>query len=171
MSISDIKARRIYRRYTKTIRIGWYLAAFLILFGGIYEYFSFEVYSAYMVYAFAFPLFGITAVFSLLRSSRRTYPGTLPKTVYMAGLATLTFGSLITGILEIYGTTNRLTRWYWIVGIPLTAVGLAMILLDGHERNREISENEEYADDRNYPGSREYAHIPQYKTSDFDQFD
>ena len=40
-----------------------------------------------------------------------------------AGIATLTVGSLISGALEIYGTTSPLIVVYWIAGAALTLLG------------------------------------------------
>ena len=56
-----------------------------------------------------------------------TRPAPLPKRVcwglYHAGIATLTVGSLISGALEIYGTTSPLIVVYWIAGAALTLLG------------------------------------------------
>ena len=41
-------------------------------------------------------------------------------------LAALTAGSLFRGVLEIYGTTNRLGAVYWICGAALCGLGLAV---------------------------------------------
>lgn len=98
-------------------------AIFTALFGGIYERFSHEVYSYWMIYAFAFPLVGGTLPYML--------PGVTwnPGSMYHAGIATLTVGSIVKGVLEIYGTTNGLTAVYWLAGGILTAVGVARFLM------------------------------------------
>ena len=101
------------------------LAAALLcaLFGAVYERFSHGVYSYCMLYAFAFPL--VLGVLPLYLVSTR--PAPLPKRVcwglYHAGIATLTVGSLISGALEIYGTTSPLIVVYWIAGAALTLLG------------------------------------------------
>ena len=69
------------------------------LFGAIYELFSHEVYSYFMIYAFA-----------------------LCRNLYHAGIATLTIGSIMRGVLDIYGTTNSLSNIYWFAGIPMTVL-------------------------------------------------
>ena len=43
--------------------------------------------------------------------------------LYNAGVATLTIGSLVYGILEIYGTTNSKVIVYFIVGVFLLILG------------------------------------------------
>lgn len=92
-------------------------------FGAVYELFSHEVYSYFMLYAFLFPLIGGTLPFFILACSRVRLPDAIACKLYHAGIAALTVGSLFTGVLEIYGTTNRLTAVYWIVGAVLAAGG------------------------------------------------
>ena len=102
-------------------------AVFTALFGAIYELFSHEVYSYAMIYAFAFPLVGGTLPALFLTLHQRHYP--FPQTVlfHFCGITTLTMGSIMKGILDIYGTSNALTTIYWIVGV------LFMICAAGYE--------------------------------------
>lgn len=145
-----------------------YLAATILcaVFGAVYEVFSHEVYSYYMIYAFLFPLIGGALPFFLLNyavlqyskskagaaqtqrpgngrlqdqadqihgqkesSIRRKltvfYPGTVSRCLYHGGILALTLGSILTGILEIYGTTNPLTAVYWLAGAGLLITGIA----------------------------------------------
>lgn len=89
----------------------------------MYELFSHAVYSYYMLYAFLFPLLGGTLPFFVLVCFRVRLPDAAACRLYHAGIAALTVGSLFTGVLEIYGTTNRLTAVYWIAGAALAALG------------------------------------------------
>lgn len=92
------------------------------LFGAVYERFSHEVYSFFMLYAFLFPLAGGAVPFLGLGLFAKE-----PRGVHVAyhwGIATLTLGSILCGILEIYGTANALTRWYWIAGTGLCLLGI-----------------------------------------------
>lgn len=98
-------------------------------FGAIYELFSHEVYSYFMLYAFLFPLIGGTLPFFVLACSRVRLPDAIACKLYHAGIAALTVGSLFTGVLEIYGTTNRLTAVYWIVGAGLVVCGVGKYLV------------------------------------------
>lgn len=94
-----------------------------MVFGFVYELFSHQVYSNYMVYAFAIPLLGGTLVYLALGIAQRfTYPCAAARYLYHSGLAALTVGSIVRGILDIYGTTNSLTKWYAIVGFGLLIV-------------------------------------------------
>ena len=107
----------------------YYVAAalFCALFGAVYEIFSHEVYSYPMIYAFAIPLAGGALPFLALAAGlvrRWRFPGAVSRSLYHAGIAALTVGSLMRGILEIYGTTNMLLWAYWIAGGPLVAGGV-----------------------------------------------
>ena len=63
------------------------------------------------------------------RKRRRRQPGRFALNAYNSGLAALTVGSIFKGVLDIYGTTNRLVYVYAAVGGLLTAVGLIAYLL------------------------------------------
>ena len=103
------------------------LSVFCALFGAVYELFSHEVYSFYMIYAFGFPLvggalpYGILSAFHLSKSS-----SLLARNLYHSGIATLTVGSIVRGVLDIYGTTNSLSRYYWFVGIFAVVAGVVI---------------------------------------------
>ena len=94
-------------------------AAFAALFGAVYEIFSHGVWSAFMVYAFAFPLALGALPFGWMALRRRPLPYRWCCRLHHAGVATLTVGSVMEGVLATYGTTNHLTLWYWIVGAAL----------------------------------------------------
>ena len=103
------------------------ISLFCVLFGAIYEYFSHEVYSIYMIYAFVFPLAGGTLpFFALSLFGCRRLPGRLPRNLYNAGIATLTVGSVMEGVLEIFGTTNDMLQIYWFAGFGLAGTGLLL---------------------------------------------
>lgn len=123
MSASDIKHAR------RTALVYLLVTVFVALFGGVYELFGHGVYSYFMLYAFAFPLVG--GVLPYLVTPR--YPGRRARYCCHSGIATLTVGSLIQGVLEIYGTTNVLTRAYWLLGAILTLAGILLWLFPGKE--------------------------------------
>lgn len=125
--ISDTEMQK--RHIAKTSFIYLLVSLFCMLFATIYEHFSHEVYSSYMIYAFLFPLAGgmlPLAIMSVFKC--RQLPGRLPLNLYNAGIAALTVGSLMEGVLEIYGTTNDLLRIYWFVGFGLAGIGILMYL-------------------------------------------
>jgi hypothetical protein len=106
--------------------LGW--ALFLALFGAVYEHFSHEVYSYYMLYAFALPL-GLGALpwcVLALRARRRVCRGAAQ--LWDSGVLTLAVGSVARGVLDIYGTTNRLVIVYAPVGAALLLAGIVRAL-------------------------------------------
>ena len=106
--------------------LGW--ALFLALFGAVYEYFGHEVYSYYMIYAFAFPLALGALPWCVLALRARRVQRTAAQ-LWDSGVLTLAVGSVFRGVLEIYGTTNRLVIIYFIVGAALLAVGAMWAVL------------------------------------------
>lgn len=116
------------------------VSIFVALFGGIYETYSHQVYSYFMLYAFAFPLVGGCLPFFLLgmwsycggvkNPFYAKLPSPLARNLYHSGIATLTVGSVICGVLEIYGTTSYLSDFYWIVGIAFVTGGIVLYLID-----------------------------------------
>ena len=104
--------------------IGTYLLSTVscAIFGAVYELFSHEVYSCFMICAFAFPLLLGAIPFFLMKKRGKPFPGKAAELVH-AGVAALTVGSVLQGVLEIYGTSNPLTISYWVAGGTLTAVG------------------------------------------------
>lgn len=113
----------------KTAFVYLLISLFCVLFGAVYELYSHEVYSYYMLYAFVFPLAGGTLPFAALSlTHRKKYPNALARNLYHCGIGTLTVGSVIEGVLEIYGTTNSKTQLYWSVGSLLVILGVVSAL-------------------------------------------
>lgn len=106
------------------------LAIFCALFGGVYECFSHDVYSFSIIYAFAFPLAGGSLpFFTIFLIKAKFYPCAFARNLYHSGIATLTAGSFIRGVLDIYGTTNGLIKYYSIAGIALVVTGIFIYAL------------------------------------------
>ncbi len=106
-------------------------AVFCALFGAVYEVFSHGVFSFYMIYAFAIPLcLGIYEEDRYWENScLYLFPGRTALNAWFSGIAALTAGCLFQGVLEIYGTTNRLIVVYPVAGVLLLAAGLAAFVL------------------------------------------
>ncbi len=125
------------RRASKTALVYLLISLFCILFGAVYELYSHGVYSYYMLYAFVFPLAGGTLPFSILNLMRgRIYPNAPARNLYHSGIAALTVGSIIRGVLDIYGTTNALTVWYWRAGFILLTAGILLFITNLLKRER-----------------------------------
>ncbi len=125
----------------KLILIDLAASLFCALFGAVYELFSHGVYSYGMIYAFAFPLVLGVLPLLLITMLRAPYPNRFARSVYHAGIAALTVGSLVSGALEIYGTTNPLTLVYWILGGLLVALGAAGYIVTAFAERRNKSDS------------------------------
>ena len=123
------------RIQTAMTEYGWYkmalryliISAAAALIGAVYECFSHEVYSYYMIYAFAFPLVlgAVPSLLLLKRASSLRIPYRC-SSMWQLGILTLTVGSMLQGVLEIYGTTNRLVMLYLIAGAVLMLGSMAL---------------------------------------------
>lgn len=115
-----------------------YLAAALLtaLFGGVYELFSHGVWSGWMVYAFAFPLAGGALPYAAVGLWGKRLPDPTVRLLGHCAVATFTVGSLVQGVLAIYGTTNRLTGCYWAVGGLLCALAAVLAVKAAAKRER-----------------------------------
>ncbi len=98
-------------------------AIFCAFFGAVYERYSHEVYSYYMIYAFAIPLIMGAFLLALMLYKKIKIDAKALR-YWNAGIATLTIGVIFMGVLEIYGTTNKRIWFYPIVGIPLIIAGI-----------------------------------------------
>ena len=68
------------------------------LFAAVYECFSHQVYSGFMVFAFLFPLLGgVLPCSLLLRADRGPRPGPVSRCLYASAIASFTAGSLFGG--------------------------------------------------------------------------
>ena len=107
-------------------------SAFLAIFGAVYELFSHGVVSYYMVFAFAVPLLLGALPNGVLLLSGKSADGVFLR-LWDAAIAALSVGSVLRGVLEIYGTTNSLLGVY-----PLAAAALMLsALLRAALRRRE----------------------------------
>ena len=117
MSTSDIK---------KKIKQFLIITIVTLLFSIIYEYFSFGVISKYMILAPLIPLIlGVLTYLLLLKNEKVGY---IESSMYSNGVYTLLIGSILQGVLEIYGTTNKLMIIYLVVGIGLIFISLIIYI-------------------------------------------
>lgn len=107
---------------------------FLALFGAIYELFSHDVYSYYMIYAFAVPLtMGVLPYVLMLIFDK--HPNRFFYNFWNTAIATLSIGCLFSGVLSIYGTTNSLIIVYPIAGIILMIMSIVALIKTPHVAN------------------------------------
>ena len=119
------------------IRDRWLLAtAGTVFLSAVYECFSHQVYSRAMILAFLYPLLGGLLPATLLMMKAELQPGEWARSLWGAGIASLTLGSLFRGALEIYGTTSRLSTVYPVLGWALLALGLISWTVDLGRREK-----------------------------------
>ena len=86
------------------------------MFSAIYEIFSHQVYSAFMICAFLIPLVFGGGVYYILSKVKKEGINSISNNLYKCAIYTFTICSLIKGVLDIYGTTNSLVNVYWFLG-------------------------------------------------------
>ncbi len=125
----------IKKQLKKTAVIYAVFTVFIAVFGLVYEHFSHDVWSSYMGLCFLIPLFGGIFYIVLKRFIFNSKKNTASKLfgigddMYHSAVATFTLGSLIRGIVDIYGTTNHLLIWYAVAGCILLTAGVVLVLL------------------------------------------
>lgn len=127
MSILDIN-----RSIIKTIIVYFLISIFTILFDKVYSLFSHGVYSTYMNLMFLYPLIGGALIYSVIslffvNINYKKYRNSF--NIYNSGIATLTVGSLLHGVLEIAGTSSIYIKYYSIVGWVLVGIGIISLFV------------------------------------------
>ena len=123
MSTSD-------KRLLKTALIYAWVSSFFAFFGAVYEVFSHQVYSYFMIYAFAIPLGMGVIPFLILALGKGKLPGPWALRFYHSGVAALTAGCIFEGVLRIYGTTNRLLLLYPVCALALLLLAAALFAIE-----------------------------------------
>ena len=115
---ADGRSRAVIYKWIR----GYAAASFVcLLLGAVYEIFSHGVYSLYMLGAWTTPCL---CALVLLAAAKKCslLPGSILLQLQGCGAATLTAGSLMKGVLDIYGTTNDLTAVYLPAGAFFTVL-------------------------------------------------
>ncbi|WP_028511043.1 hypothetical protein [Ruminococcus sp. NK3A76] len=103
-------------------------ASFAALFGGVYELYSHSVYSYYMIYAFA-PLMVLSLVYVWWGGFSKRPPKRAARALYTASASTASVGMIATGVVTIYGSSNRLLLGYCILtGATLAAAVVCRLI-------------------------------------------
>lgn len=123
-SDTDTKKRGVLKHATGELLF----AAFCALFGAIYESFSFGVFSFFMIYAFAFPF--AAGIVQLAMYIWNKEPGQRFLNLFNSAAVTATLGSLSAGVVEIYGTENRLLIAYPVACAILIAASVFFLIRD-----------------------------------------
>ena len=120
----------------KVAKIYMFFSLFLVLFGAVYEYFSFGVYSYFMIYAFAVPMILGVLPALLLNGS---FPGgnIWAARLWAYGVVTLSTGAIFRGIIDIYGTSSSMFYIYMAIGIILLSAAILISVYDKVARKEE----------------------------------
>jgi len=102
------------RRILKGIRGYLLVSLFVLIFHLVYHQFSHGVSSDWMTWAWTIPLTG-GIVSCLVRRSGRP-ESRLAFNAWNSGLAALTLGAILRGVMEIAGTESDLIMIFWILG-------------------------------------------------------
>ena len=93
------------------------------IFSAIYECFSHEVYSPWMVGLCAVPLF--TGALPALAIARlRIHVSWIASQLWACAVLTLTLGCCFAGVLEIYGTTSPWLPLFFVVSAVLMLISV-----------------------------------------------
>jgi hypothetical protein len=126
------------RQTAKTVIVYLAVSTFCFIFDKIYALFGHGVHSVSMSLMYLFPLLGGVLPFLLLtliplaeevRHYRPLY------NCYNSGIATLTAGSAINGVLEIAGTSSPYLTAFYVFGWSMLIIGLFTYLLNLHQLN------------------------------------
>ncbi|HEM5998608.1 TPA: hypothetical protein U2B30_002067 [Streptococcus suis] len=111
-----------------------YLAttAFLFIFSRIYESLSYGEVSFFMHYMFCVTLIGGALLLGMLtlkpNLSRMTF------NLWNSGVATITAGSLLRGIINLSGRSTTLDQPYWFIGAGFLILALISLFFSGNKK-------------------------------------
>lgn len=109
----------INKRIKKTIFIYFLITIFTIVFDRIYALFSHGVSSLSMNLMFLYHLLGGVVVYYILGYLLKNKKNSMiiSFNLYNSGIAILTVGSLLRGIMDIAGTSSQYIKYYFIIGV------------------------------------------------------
>lgn len=111
-----------------------YLAttAFLFVFSRIYESLSYGEVSIFMHYMFCVTLIGGALLLGMLtlkpNLSRMTF------NLWNSGVATITAGFLLRGIINLSGRSTTLDQPYWFIGAGFLVLALISLFFTGNKK-------------------------------------
>lgn len=133
MSILDINIKNKRKQLSKTILVYLILSVIAVIVDKVYGIFSHGVASKAMTWMFLYPLLGGALFYSAINLF---FPNIIKFTgyrvfynIYNSGIATLTFGSFLKGILEIAGTNSDYLVFFYIVGVAFILAGFIMMFI------------------------------------------
>jgi len=132
LSTSDTSIREPKKHIRKTTAAYLAVTLLAVAVNFVYGIFGHGVRSGWMTWMFLYPLLGGLLFFSLLGLA---IPGVIraPRyrlffNIHNSGIAVLTTGSFLKGILHIAGTESAYTAWFDAAGWLLVVAGIAVLL-------------------------------------------
>lgn len=115
------------------------MSIFFLLFALIYEIFSHGVFSSYMMCAFLIPLLMGCFIYGMIYYTKTNrYLSNSALIFYNTSILTFTLGSIMKGVLDIYGTTNQMIRIYSKLGISLIIISMIINLSYNIKEKRNV---------------------------------
>ena len=106
------------RKQPVTVYVYTAVAAFCIFFNYAYSLYAHGVSSNFMTYMFLFPLLGGSLVFMTfyLLKNKVNAPPRLSYNLYNSGIAWLTVGSCLKGVMDIAGYGSGYIKYFFVAG-------------------------------------------------------
>lgn len=129
MFMSDIR-----KKFLKTIVIFIMITIFTFIFNKVYGIFGHGVTSPYMTYMFLYPLvggvlfYGIVMLFIPSIVNKKKYR--FFYNIYNSGIAILTVGSLLRGVMEIAGTYSFYLIFYTLIGWLSVIISISALIIE-----------------------------------------
>jgi hypothetical protein len=121
------------KHFRKTILTYFILSILAIVVNKVYALFGHGVSSPAMTWMFLYPLIGGTLFYSLICGfANKIIKFTLYRlffNIFNSGIATLTFGSFLKGIMDIAGAGSIYLVFYYVVGGLFIAAGLILMFI------------------------------------------
>jgi hypothetical protein len=136
----DINTNAKRKQLRKTIFVYLILSVTAIVVDRVYDIFGHGVDSKAMTWMFLYPLLGGAVLYSAITLFSPNiikfagYRGFY--NIYNSGIATLTFGSFLKGVLEIAGTNSDYLVFFYTVGGVFIVAGLVMMFVMVINRKR-----------------------------------
>lgn len=134
MILSTLVTKTLQSRYKKAI--SWYsgISIFCLLFPVIYERFSFGEHSNYMRGMALAPIIALTSYTLAFKFFQNLFEKRLTYQLFNASVATVVFGCLIKGIIEVSGRSTDFEKPYWFVAAVLLATAIATRLFSNKKQ-------------------------------------
>lgn len=129
-SVTNTENKRTIRTFITYLA----LTSFLFIFSRVYESLSYGEISFFMHYMFFVTLIGGALLLGMLtlkpNLSRMTF------NLWNSGVATITVGFLLRGIINLSGRSTTLDQPYWFIGAGFLALALISLLFTGNKKTQ-----------------------------------